>query len=115
MDFSKLLRNKIMGTFVHVPPRQSRRQPKILIISPKFEISGMLWLWSGRRRIRRIRRRPHAKACVSRNCDTNARIKFIFDTAIDTLEWKNPIDFGDYVSFYTTNRQLSPVLNVARY
>ena len=36
---------------------------------------------------------PHAKACVSRNCDTNARIKFIFDTAIDDLEWKNPIDF----------------------
>ena len=30
---------------------------------------------------------PHAKACVSRNCDTNARIKFIFDTAIDD-EWK---------------------------
>ena len=30
-----------------------------LIISPKFEISGMLWFWSGRRRrrIRRIRRR----------------------------------------------------------
>ena len=38
---------------------------------------------------------PHAKACVSRNCDTNARIKFVFDTAIDTLEWKNPIDFGE--------------------
>ena len=34
------------------------------------------------------------KACVSRNCDTNARIKFIIDTAIDDLEWKNPIDFG---------------------
>ena len=29
---------------------------------------------------------PHVKACVSRNCDTNARIKFIFDTAIDDLE-----------------------------
>ena len=26
---------------------------------------------------------PHAMACVSRNCDTNARIKFIYDTAID--------------------------------
>ena len=38
---------------------------------------------------------PDAKACVSRNCDTNARIKFIFDTAIDDLEWKNPIDFGE--------------------
>ena len=38
---------------------------------------------------------PHAKACVSRNCDTIARIKFIFDTAIDDLEWKNPIDFGE--------------------
>ena len=34
---------------------------------------------------------PHA---ASRNCDTNACIKFIFDTAIDDLEWKNPIDFG---------------------
>ena len=39
---------------------------------------------------------PHAKACVSRNCDNNsACIKFIFDTAIDDLEWKNPIDFGE--------------------
>ena len=38
---------------------------------------------------------PHAKACVSRNCDTNARVKYIFDTAIDDLEWKNPIDFGE--------------------
>ena len=38
---------------------------------------------------------PHAKACVSRNCDTNARIKFIFDTAINDQEWKNPIDFGE--------------------
>ena len=37
---------------------------------------------------------PHAKACVSRNCDTKARIKFIFDTANDDLEWKNHIDFG---------------------
>ena len=36
---------------------------------------------------------PHAKACVSCNCDTNARI--IFDTAIDDLEWKNPIDLGE--------------------
>ena len=33
---------------------------------------------------------PHAKARVSRNCNTNARIKFIYDTAIDDLEWKNP-------------------------
>ena len=39
---------------------------------------------------------PHAKACVSRNCEINAHIKFIFDTTIDDLEWKNPIDFGDY-------------------
>ena len=38
---------------------------------------------------------PHAKACVSRNCDTTARIKFIYDTAIADLEWKNPIDFGE--------------------
>ena len=35
-----------------------------------------------------------AEACVSRNCDANARIKFIFYTAIDDLVWKNPIDFG---------------------
>ena len=33
---------------------------------------------------------PHAKACVSRNCDTNARITFL-----DDLEWKNPIDFRE--------------------
>ena len=26
---------------------------------------------------------PHAKACVSRNCDTYAYAKFIFDTAIE--------------------------------
>ena len=38
----------------------------------------------------------HAKACVSRNYDTNARIKFIIDTAIDDLEWKKPIGFGAY-------------------
>ena len=47
-----------------------------------------------RSRLRRRLPQPHAKACVSRNCDTNARIKFIIDTAIDDLEWKNPIDFG---------------------
>ena len=39
---------------------------------------------------------PHAKACFSHNCDTNAHIKFIVDTAINDLEWKNPIDFGAY-------------------
>ena len=39
---------------------------------------------------------PHAKACVSRNCNTNACIKFIFDKAIDDLEWNNPINFGEY-------------------
>ena len=38
---------------------------------------------------------PLAKVCVSCNCDTNARIKLIFDTAIDDLEWKSPIDFGE--------------------
>ena len=37
---------------------------------------------------------PHAKACVSRNCDTNACIKFIFDTSIDDLE-ENHIEFGE--------------------
>ena len=62
-----------------------------LIISPKFEILGILWFWSGRH-LRRLR--TPIKACVSRNCDTNAHIKFIIDTAIDDLEWKNPIDFG---------------------
>ena len=29
-----------------------------LIISPKFEISGILWFWSGRRLRRRSRRTP---------------------------------------------------------
>ena len=29
---------------------------------------------------------PHAKTCVSLNCDTNARIKFIFNTTIDDLD-----------------------------
>ena len=29
----------------------------IIIISPKFEISGILWFWSGRRLRRRLRRR----------------------------------------------------------
>ena len=38
---------------------------------------------------------PHAKASISRNCHTNALIKFIFNTAIDDLEWKNPIDLGE--------------------
>ena len=38
---------------------------------------------------------PHAKACVSRNCDTNAHIKFLFDTTIDNPECKNAIDFGE--------------------
>ena len=37
----------------------------------------------------------HSFGPVSRNCDTNAHIKFIFDTTIDDLEWKNPIDFGE--------------------
>ena len=37
-----------------------------------------------------------AKACVSRNCDTNAFIKLIFDTTIDGLEWKNSIAFCEY-------------------
>ena len=31
----------------------------------------------------------------SRNCDTNAHIKFIFDTAIDDPEWMNLIDIGE--------------------
>ena len=66
---------------------------KGLIISPKFEISGMLWFWSGRPAASAAAARQ--QACVSRNCDSNARIKFIFDTTIDDLEWKNPIDFGE--------------------
>ena len=52
------------------------------------------------------------KACVSRNCNTNARIKFIIDTAIDDLEWKNPIDFGANRNpkwpLFPTFRQFSP-------
>ena len=28
-------------------------------------------------------------------CAAATRIKFIYDTAIDDLEWKNPIDFGE--------------------
>ena len=42
----------------------------------------------------RIRRRT-PRLVFSRNCDNNARIKFIFDTAIDDLVWKNPIDLGE--------------------
>ena len=38
---------------------------------------------------------PHAKACVSYNCDIDTHIKFIFDTAIDDPEWKNPVDVGE--------------------
>ena len=37
----------------------------------------------------------HAKAGVSRNCDTNAHIKFKFDRAIDVSEWKNYIYFDE--------------------
>ena len=37
----------------------------------------------------------YAKACFSSNCDTNAHIKFIFDTAIDDPEWKNRVDCGE--------------------
>ena len=75
-----------------------------VIISQKFEIfSGILWFCSGcRLRHSHLTQPPHAAArcrhtppphAAARNCDTNARIKFIFDTAIDDLEWKNPIDF----------------------
>ena len=32
---------------------------------------------------------------VSRNCDTNACINFIFDVATDmTIEWRSSVDFG---------------------
>ena len=34
-------------------------------------------------------------ACVSRNCDSTAHIKFIFETAMNDLAGKNPIDFGE--------------------
>ena len=37
----------------------------------------------------------HAKACVLHNCNTDAHIRFIFDTSIDGPEWKNIIDFGE--------------------
>ena len=36
----------------------------------------------------------NAKACISRNWDTIAHIKFIFDTDIDDPEWQNPIYFA---------------------
>ena len=68
-----------------------------VIISPKFKISGILWFWSGRRRRirrRRIRRRRRRTPRLVFHV-TATPIKFIFDTAIDDLEWKNPIDFGD--------------------
>ena len=32
---------------------------------------------------------------VFRVSGTDAHIKFIFDTAINDPEWKNPIDFGE--------------------
>ena len=32
----------------------------------------------------------HAKACATGNC-TNVHIIFIFDTAIDDLDWNNPM------------------------
>ena len=40
-------------------------------------------------------RTPSPPTRAKCNCDTNAHIKFIFDTAIDDPEWKNPTDFGD--------------------
>ena len=37
----------------------------------------------------------HAKACISCNCDTNAHIKLIFDTAIGDPVYKNLIAFDE--------------------
>ena len=53
-----------------------------IIISPKLEISGILWflVWTP------PLPHQHDKACVSRNYDTNAYIKLIFDTDIDDLD-----------------------------
>ena len=56
-----------------------------------FELSRTLCFWSGFR----LHRRRTLRACDSSNCDTNAHIKFIFDKAIEDLEWKNRIDFGE--------------------
>ena len=57
-----------------------------VIISPKFEISGILWFWFGRRR-----RTPRLVFHVTA---TPMRVsKFICDTAIDDLEQKNPYRF----------------------
>ena len=70
-----------------------------LILSPKFgDIMILVWTPQPHLPQPHLPRPPppHAKACVSRNCDINARIKFIFDTAIDDLEWNNPIHFGHY-------------------
>ena len=58
---------------------------------------------------------PHTKACVSANWDTNACIKFIFDTAIDDLEWKNPIDFGEYRKTKIKNAPSNFIFDVARW
>ena len=54
----------------------------------------MKWRYGAKVPLSLLPRPPHGKACVSRDCDINARIKFIIDTAIDDLEWKNPMDFG---------------------
>ena len=50
-----------------------------IIISPKFEISGMLWFWSGRRRrrrrrIRRRRRRRRTPRLVFHVIATQMRV-----------------------------------------
>ena len=57
------------------------------------------------------------KTCVSRNCNTNARIKLIIDTAIDDLdlEWKNSLSILEQIGnpkwpLFPTFRQFSPFI-----
>ena len=50
------------------------------------------------RACRRLRISAARQTCVSCNCDINSHIKFIFNTAIDDLEWKKPIDLGHFVN-----------------
>ena len=67
-----------------------------LIISPKFEISGIeisgiLWFWSGRRSCIRRRRTPRLVFHVTA---TPMRVSNSY-LIQPLIEWKNPIDFGE--------------------
>ena len=56
----------------------------------KFEISGKLWFWSGTSLSRRTPRLVFHVTVTPMSVSN-----LLFDTAIDDLEWKNPIYFGD--------------------